>query len=198
HLGQMEGGGFVGRELGRAFATYGFWVVATPFVFRFISRYNFERHNWKRRVGMHLAIAVVVAIAADIYTDFIRVYVFPSELRFMFPFDPVRDVRQLWFLNELIIYFAILAAGVARDYFLRYRARMEETSLLRMQLVEARLEALRMQLNPHFLFNTLHAVSSLVEHDPRGVRRMIARLSALLRYTLEESKTQEVPLRQEL
>src|SRR5690554_1633101 len=56
HLGQMEGGGFVGRELGRAFATYGFWVVATPFVFRFISRYNFERHNWKRRVGMHLAI----------------------------------------------------------------------------------------------------------------------------------------------
>ena len=69
----------------------------------------------------------------------------------------------------LIIYFAILAAGVARDYFLRYRARQEETSLLRTQLVEARLEALRMQLNPHFLFNTLHAVSSLVEHDPRGV-----------------------------
>ena len=55
-----------------------------------------------------------------------------------------------------------------------------------------------MQLNPHFLFNTLHAVSSLVERDPRGVRRMIARLSALLRYTLEEASAQEVPLRQEL
>ena len=197
HVAQAEENVF-GREMGRAFVTYGVWVILTPFIFRFISRYNFERHNWKQRVLMHLAVAGVVAISADIYTDFVRVYVFPSPLAARFPFDPIRDIRQLWFLNELIIYFAILAAGVARDYFLRYRARQEETSLLRTQLVEARLEALRMQLNPHFLFNTLHAVSSLVEQDPRGVRRMIARLSALLRYTLEESKTQEVPLRQEI
>src|SRR5690606_4057211 len=115
-----------------------------------------------------------------------------------FPFDPLRDIRRLWFLNELIIHFAVLAAAIARDYILRYRARQQETAELRAQLVEARLEALRMQLNPHFLFNTLHAISSLVEHDPRGVRRMIARLSGLLRYTLEEAKTQEAPFRQEL
>ncbi|HEX7069476.1 MAG TPA: histidine kinase [Rhodothermales bacterium] len=197
HGGQLEEGA-IGREVGRAFVTYFFWVVLTPFLFRFISRYSIERHNWKQRAALHLSVAVVVAMAADIFTDFVRVYLFPSELQRFFPFDPVRDIRRLWFLNELIIYFALLSAGVARDYFLRLRARQEETSRLRTQLVEARLEALRAQLNPHFLFNTLHAVSSLVEHDPRGVRRMIARLSALLRYTLEESKTQEVPLRQEL
>jgi sensor histidine kinase YesM len=64
--------------------------------------------------------------------------------------------------------------------------------------VEARLTALQTQLNPHFLFNTLHAISSLVERDPRGVRRMIARLSELLRLTLERTEQQEVPLEQEL
>ncbi len=57
---------------------------------------------------------------------------------------------------------------------------------------------LRTQLDPHFLFNTLHAVSALVERDPRGVRRMIARLSELLRTTLEGGREQEVPLREEL
>ncbi len=113
--------------------------------------------------------------------------------------------RRPWILNHFVLYFAVLAAGFARDYFLRYRARLEEsvrlqaeTARLHAQLADARLGALRAQLNPHFLFNTLHAISSLVERDPKGVRRMIARLSELLRYSLEESGEQEVPLRQEL
>jgi sensor histidine kinase YesM len=55
-----------------------------------------------------------------------------------------------------------------------------------------------MQINPHFLFNTLNTISSYLEQDPRGVRRMIARLSDLLRYTLEGTDAREVPLRQEL
>jgi sensor histidine kinase YesM len=66
------------------------------------------------------------------------------------------------------------------------------------QLADARLDALRMQINPHFLFNTLNTISSYLEQDPRGVRRMIARLSDLLRYTLEGTNAREVPLRQEL
>ncbi len=113
--------------------------------------------------------------------------------------------RRPWILNHFVLYFAVLAAGFARDYFLRYRARLEEsvrlqaeTARLHAQLADARLGALRAQLNPHFLFNTLHAISSLVERDPRGVRRMIARLSELLRYSLEESDEHEIPLRQEL
>jgi len=74
-----------------------------------------------------------------------------------------------------------------------------------LQLVEARslaqtaqLTALRLQLNPHFLFNTLNAVSSLVESDPRGVRRMISRLGDLLRHTLEETNEREITLDREL
>jgi LytS/YehU family sensor histidine kinase len=73
-----------------------------------------------------------------------------------------------------------------------------EAARLSAQLAEARMVALRTQLNPHFLFNTLHAVASMVERDPKGVRRMIARLSELLRHTLEGADTQETTLEREL
>jgi LytS/YehU family sensor histidine kinase len=101
-------------------------------------------------------------------------------------------------LNQLMIYCAVLAAGFAREYFLREQRRGREAAELEAQLARARLDALRMQLNPHFLFNTLHAVSALVERDPAGVRKMIARLSELLRHTLDSRTSDEVPLREEL
>ena len=126
----------------------------------------------------------------------------PGRLR-----DPglLAAFRRPMILNHFVVYFGVLAAGFARDYFLRYRARQAEAlrlhaeaARLHAQLAAARLGALRAQLNPHFLFNTLHAISSLVERDPRGVRRMIARLSELLRYTLEDSGEHEIPLNQEM
>ena len=99
---------------------------------------------------------------------------------------------------DLLACYLILTAGVARDYFLRYRSRLAEATLLRSQLAEARLQVLRTQLNPHFLFNTLNAVAALVQTDPRGVRRMIALLSDMLRQTLDGAAEPEVPLEQEL
>jgi LytS/YehU family sensor histidine kinase len=99
----------------------------------------------------------------------------------------------------------VVGAGLARNYFVRYQARLEETRRLQAeaaelhaQLSDARLNALRAQLNPHFLFNTLNAISTLVEEDPPGVRRMIARLGDLLRHTLDEGDEQEIPLAREL
>ena len=99
---------------------------------------------------------------------------------------------------DLLACYLILTAGVARDYFLRYRSRLAEATLLRTQLAEARLQVLRAQLNPHFLFNTLNAVAALVQTDPRGVRRMIALLSDMLRQTLDGASEPEVPLEREL
>jgi signal transduction histidine kinase len=181
------------------------WAALTPLVFLLVSRYGIER-SWRvARGAMFLAVGVVLAVAVDQIIHFFRFEVF------FVPRRPPRDVpafirvQRMWFMNELIVYLALVAAGFARDYFLRYRARREEavrlqahTAHLQAQLSEARLAALRAQLNPHFLFNTLHAVSALVERDPRGVRRMIARLSELLRTTLEGADEPEVPLSQEL
>ncbi len=100
--------------------------------------------------------------------------------------------------HDLLACLLVLTAGVARDYFFRYRSRLAEATLLRSQLAEARLQVLRAQLNPHFLFNTLNAVAALVQVDPRGVRRMIALLSELLRESLRTASEPEVPLEREL
>lgn len=181
------------------------WAVLTPLIFWVSHRFSIERPDWPIRVGLHLIVALIVGALVDMAGDaFVFYYVQPSWMEGE-AFNLLEDLLQLDFLYEFAIYLAVLAAGYARDYFLRYQERQKEASQLRTQtaeleaqLAEARLQALRMQINPHFLFNTLHAISTLVERDPAGVRRMIARLSQLLRYTLEETDTQEVTLDQEL
>ncbi len=185
------------------------WALVTPFVFLLSSRYGLERSRWLSRVLLFLGVGIVVAVFVDSITTWLRFDVFFTPRRRGPPPGslpgPLMGIVRLWYLNELIVYIAVLAAGFARDYFLRYRGRVEETARLQAhaaqlqaQLAEARLSALRTQLDPHFLFNTLHAVSALVERDPRGVRKMISRLSELLRHNLEGAGAQEVPLEQEM
>ena len=189
-----------------AFIESALWALITPFVFWLVSRYGIERTNRVARITLFLGVGLVLAIVVDQIVGFFRFEVLFIPRRPP-PIDvtPFLRVRRLWFVNEYIVYCAVLAAAFARDYFLRYRARREEaarlqadTAHLQAQLADARLAALRAQVNPHFLFNTLHAISALVERDPKGVRRMIARLSELLRTTLEGADEAEVTLAQEV
>jgi two-component system, LytTR family, sensor kinase len=181
------------------------WAVLTPLVFALTSHYPLERGHLLPRIALFFVVGMLIAVAVDVVNGFMRFDVFHVARGRFADAGPMWRLRHLWFMNEFLVYIAILAGGLARDYFLRYRSRREQTirlqaqaAQLQAQLADARLAALRTQLNPHFLFNTLHAVSALVERDPRGVRRMIARLSELLRTTLEGAEEQEVPLSQEL
>ena len=106
---------------------------------------------------------------------------------------------------QIIIYWAILAAGISLEYYKKYRAREIEASRLLLrstklesQLAKAQLDSLKMQLHPHFLFNTLHAVSALIDDNPKRARRVIARLGELLRSTLDIAEEQTIPLEQEI
>lgn len=174
------------------------WAAATPAIFWLVSRHGPER--WGRLVTILglIVIGIFLAGVIDAIVDFVRVQVIGFNPRRAGRFAAFRGMRRLWFLNDLFVYSAIVAAGFARDYYLRFQERQAEAIRLRAQLAESRLEALRMQLNPHFLFNTLNAVSAMVERDPKGVRKMIARLSELLRHTLESTERHECPLRTEL
>ncbi|HEY1283095.1 MAG TPA: histidine kinase [Steroidobacteraceae bacterium] len=181
------------------------WAVVTPLVFSLTSYYPLERGHILPRIALFFVVGMLVAVAMDVLTGFLRFDVFQVVRGRYADVGLMYRLRHLWFMNEFLYYVAILAGGVARDYFLRYQSRREQAirletqaAQLQVQLADARLAALRTQLNPHFLFNTLHAVSALVERDPRGVRRMIARLSELLRTTLDGADEQEVPLSQEL
>ncbi len=171
------------------------WALVTTLVFRLAARFGAESE--RRSAGVLLLAVLGVAIAAA--------FAFGGRaLRAELVLPPSGGRRPggppLWFgfLNALIIYVGVVAAGLARAYSLRYRARRQQAAELQVRLAEAHLDALRRQLDPHFLFNTLNAVSSLVERDPRGVRRMIARLSELLRYSLDAQDGPEIPLRKEL
>lgn len=183
-----------------AFSLFRFylWALLTPAIFWLAHRFSIEETNWRWRVLLHMGLAFLIGFSIDLVTDLVRFYVIRPPWLEGTRFNPLEDLFALDFLVELTIYLGILAAGFARNYFLRYQERREQATQLEAQLAQARLETLRMQVNPHFLFNTLHAISSLVERDPKGVRRIIARLSELLRYTLEDDGQQEIPLRQEL
>lgn len=186
-------------------AGYGIWALLTPVVFRLVRHYRFDRGRWASRLGLYVGVGVAVALAVGTVTGGLLRPVFSPELAARRPWSFEGMVNELWFLDDLIVYTAVLAAGLARDALVRLRERDSEAARLladrtrlEAQLTEARLAALRMQLNPHFLFNTLNAVSALVERDPAGVRTMIARLSSLLRRVLDDSGAQHVPLSDEL
>jgi len=179
------------------------WVVLTPVVLALAERFPFEPARWTRRVAVYLTLAMLAALALDLATQ--QIVVPPSrgeasasggkraplQDRPMVP-APVR------ILGHLFMFGSLLAAGHARAYLVRSRTREAEAAHLAALLATARLDALRMQLNPHFLFNTLNAVSALAERDPAGVRRVVARLSGLLRRVLDSTEAREVPLAEEL
>lgn len=166
------------------------WAALTPLIFRLSNRFSL------RRAALLIAIGFVVSIAVFLFLGYARELLM-APARYRGPHG-LADVARFRFVPQLLVYFAILAAGYAREYFQRDQERQAHAVQLQAQLAEARLDALRMQVNPHFLFNTLNAVSALVDRDPAGVRKMIARLSELLRTTIDSNAADEVPLRQEL
>jgi two-component system, LytTR family, sensor kinase len=210
-----------------ALAEYGLWAALTLPIFWMTRRFGGDRPTLDRILAF-LVVGVVVAIGLDallkvISRDFIPMSLapraplpvssFPRPGPGRPPSQPVRGLfSRFSFLYDFIVYVVVLAAGLARNYYVRYQARLDETrrleaeatelraqaAELHAQVADARLNVLRAQLNPHFLFNTLNAVSTLVDEDPPGARRMIARLSDLLRHTLSGGDDQEIPLAREL
>lgn len=176
------------------------WALLTPLIFQISSRTS-KAMPRIARIALLILAGIAIALVVDVGLDMIRDAFFPVPRRRgggAPVFTPFRAFGRFGMLNQLMIYCAVLAAGFAREYFLREQQRRREAAQLEAQLAQARLDALRMQLNPHFLFNTLHAVSALVERDPSGVRKMIARLSELLRHTLDSRSGDEITLREEL
>jgi signal transduction histidine kinase len=217
-----------------ALVEYGLWAVLTLPIFWMTRRFGGDRPTLDRILAF-LVIGVVLAIGVDALLKVISHQVMPPIVprapfgasRFPLPTPapatapgpapapslpvPRGLFSRFSFLYDFVVYVVVLTAGLARNYYVRYQARLEETrrleaeatelraeaAELHAQVTDARLHALRTQLNPHFLFNTLNAVSTLVDEDPPGARRMIARLSDLLRHTLE-GDAQEITLAREL
>ena len=169
------------------------WALFAPLVLWLGARISFTggRRGWLRVVVPHLVLGVAVA--------FVKV----TARYWLGRAIPMLAVQWPGILDTLptdaLVYWSILGAGYALDYYRRFRDRELRAAHLESRLARAQLDVLRMQLHPHFLFNTLHTVSVLVrEGDNETADRVIARLSELLRLSIDLEATNEVPLSREL
>jgi len=171
---------------------YVFALLSVPVVW-LSRRLHFEAGAWAKSLPVHVLASVLFSLA---YMA-IRAWVgqWQSQASYAEAFKPL--LVKTWHFN-LLIYWVIVAVSQAFDYYRKYRERELRASELERHLAQARLEALQMQLNPHFLFNTLHSISSLMHKDIEAAEHMIVLLSDLLRAAVDSSATQEVPLRKEL
>lgn len=173
------------------------WAVLTPLVFYLARRFPLESGRLKRNIPIHLAASVVVALIELLVFVLVAPYIGLPPLRNSFS-EFLTTAIVIDFHFNLLTYWAILGICVVIDYYQRYRERELKAYQLEARLAQAQLQVLKMQLHPHFLFNTLHAISTLMHRDVEAADRMIARLSDLLRISLETVGVQEVPLKQEL
>jgi hypothetical protein len=188
------------------------WATATPVIFWLVWRARARGGGAVRKylplVGAALAFTVLVGGIQSLAWEYVL----------GFPHHGEHTGATFWSANwfrfddELITSASIFLVALVREYMGRVRADHERAlrvqargaeaeahvAQLKAQLAHARLVMLRSQLNPHFLFNSLNAVSALIPNDTDGALRMVARLSELLRYGLAEESEEEIPLREEL
>lgn len=176
---------------------YVFAVLSLPALW-VARRFPLAGGQWKSSVVIHFVASLAfsvswMALRAGIAHWQTRADLYPVTFAAAFN----RALVATLFFNQLI-YWGVVIVQHATDYYWKFHERELHTAELEIRLTEARLQALQMQLNPHFLFNTLNAIASLMHKDVEAADRMIVQLSELLRYALESTESQEVSLRQEL
>jgi signal transduction histidine kinase len=173
------------------------WAAWALVIFALCDRVPLERGRWARALAVHVPFSVLTMIlmiallvAVDHWLGLVR---------------PGRSLESHFVINlrsyaefELILYWAAVGAHSALRWHEAYLAQSTERARLEADLSDATLRALKAQLNPHFLFNALNSVMTLIDSDPAGAQRMLVRLSELLRTTLAASDEQEVTLEREL
>jgi two-component system, LytTR family, sensor kinase len=180
-------------------------ALLAPACLYFAARFRLERDRWLPTLAIHLALNLVFHVCLVLISLPLSQLVWGEPI---FSLQFLKNLHQRLIGRlpiDAVFYWMIVGTGSAFEYYRRFREQQLQAAHLELratqleaQLVQAQLQALKMQLHPHFLFNTLHAISALMDDDVKGSRRMIARLSELLRITLESAGQHEVSLREEL
>jgi two-component system LytT family sensor kinase len=180
-----------------------YWYVPaalTPLIFRIAHRFPIDSARWPRALGAHALAAGGFSVVHLACMVGVRTVLWPGIWSHSYG-SWTQGVQRMYLLNldwALMTYAAIVGLSYALGYYRESQARAINAAHLEARLAEARLKALEAQLHPHFLFNTLHAISTLVHTQPDAADRMISRLSDLLRITFSHSSAARVPLHEEL
>jgi signal transduction histidine kinase len=175
-----------------------FLGALTPIAYVLAKRFPFRRERWRRTLAAHAVGALVLCLGWASLGLLLGLVLrrYPAE-------GPLPRAYLSWILTtvpwSVFMYFAVLGCVYAFTYFLAAREREAQRARLAAQLAEAKLGALRMQLNPHFLFNSLNAIAVLVrDQQTRDASRMLELLAGVLRQVLHAETRQEVALEEEL
>ena len=187
----------LGLNLGYWYA----WALLTPVVLFLSQHFPFDRERWWKALPVHLLAVLVTTLAHVAMWQGVRVALIAA-----FNLEPMGAswwhlVMRTYFENfdwEMVTYWAIFGFWHAAAYYHVAQDRALKASQLETRLAEAQLQALQRQLHPHFLFNTLNAISALMHRDVEAADQMLARLSDLLRIALDQRGAQEVALKDEL
>jgi two-component system LytT family sensor kinase len=175
---------------------YWLWVAATPLVVWVGRRFPLHSPGRLRNWGVHLlALHLIVGAVLLVHglIQFAGLQLTPRPLG-----QTIQRAVALAAPEFLLIYLVLLLSTFAIDYFRKYRDREIRTAQLEASLQQAKLAALQAQLNPHFLFNALNAVSALMYRDVEAADAMLARIGELLRLTLAADGSHEIRLSEEL
>ena len=179
------------------------WYVPAALVgpiFRLAARVRLDSGRWLRALAIHAVAALGFSVFHTAVMLLVRGILWPEFRTMSAP--AILNVAQSTYLRNLdwtiVTYAAVVGLSYALNYYRESQDRALRAAQLETNLVEARLKTLEAQLHPHFLFNTLHAISTLVHTDPEAADRMISRLSDLLRLTFDRSGAAGVPLKEEL
>ncbi len=180
----------------QAMEWYG-WALFWPVIVRICRSLDRPDHRWRQLLGQLGSAALFSLAHCLILTSGARIEAWVYETGMSW-WALLKVILVNHFHSNVFTYATIVGIWHAIDYYRRLAEGERQASELAARLAQARLQALRRQLHPHFLFNTLNGIAALNYEDPQAANRMLSRLSELLRITLDEDGAQEVSLRKEM
>jgi two-component sensor histidine kinase len=175
------------------------WFALTPLILYIARRFPFEPGRWKVSLPVHILAGLLIGLVQLAFDAFILTRLgYPPGFEFPNFWEAYKFFVSFNLHLSQLIYWGVVGIWSVYNYYQKYRERELQTSKLEARLAQSRLQVLKMQLHPHFLFNTLNAISELIHRDPDAADRMLTDLSDLLRMSFENLEVQEVALKQEL
>jgi len=175
------------------------WFAVMPLILWLVKKFPFEGPRFYRNLLVHAACGLCIVLALLAYDAAVQ-----PALGFHVgrPFESYREAYRFFFVTQfpwnVSIYCTVLGISAGFLYYRKFRERELAAAQLQARLAQARMHVLKMQLRPHFLFNTHNAISELIYKDPEAADHMLMNLSEMLRMSLENLEVEEVPLRHEL
>lgn len=190
------------REAPVPYLNFLFWALLCPLVYSILRRWPFQSKPILRTVLVHIGLSLVIATLHEVVTSAI----YYSILQRIGDFDLSDPVNRSWaysalapaILSRVMEYWVLMGVMIALENARLQRVEHEQLLHLKNELQISQLNALKKQLQPHFLFNTLNTVSALMDENIRDARTVLSRLGQLLRVTLDKTQRDKVSLEREI